>query len=124
MGQHGIRIHRMEESDFQKVREFIQAAEAMLERGNFALKSPYEEWQDWDDDDPEKIKILAIRKSISKYEDVSEEDIDGRIIAYEYLRVKYTGRLTLVLMENVCDYSKDYLDFHPTLQQVHVAPEQ
>lgn len=124
----GMKIHKLEPKDFKVITEFIQACEAMLERGKFSLKSPYEEWREWDDDDKDKQKLLKIENYISKNEDM--EDVDGRIIAYEYLLSKYTHLLTLlnitadVLIDNCCDPMENSLEFLPSLTMCHVAPEQ
>ena len=123
-----MRVHKMDPEDFKRVTEFIHACEHMLEGEKFSLKSPYEHWKDWQDDDEDKKGIQAIETFISKNEDMDE--VDGRIVAYEYLRKKYTHMLSLlnitahVLVENCCDINKDYLDFSPEFYTLHVAPEQ
>ncbi len=123
-----MRVHKIEPNGLKAVTEFVHACEHMLEREKFSMKSAYENWEDWDDDDADKKKLLSIRNFIIKNENMDE--VDGRIIAYEYLRAKYTHRLSLVnltahvLMDNVCDPMKDYLDFAPYFFTNHVAPEQ
>lgn len=125
-----MRVAKIEAKSLQKVTEFIHACEHMLEREKYSLKSPYEEWESWPDDDPDKIILQKIKNFIMQNEDMDEDEVDGRIVAYEYLRKKYTHSLSLanltlnVLMENVCDPMKDYLDFAPHFYTNHVAPEQ
>lgn len=126
----GMKIHKLSDADIERVRKFVQAAEMMLERGHFSLLDPHEQWQEMDDDDDDKIEILKIRKSIAYNEEIEEKEIDGRILAYEYLRKKYTHLLALnllttdVLISNCCDPMETTLEFHPSIYQNHVAPEQ
>lgn len=125
-----MRVHKASAKELESVREFTQACEAFLERERFSSKSPYEQWKDWDEDDKDKILVRKIVKEIVANEDIEEDDIDGRIIAYEYLRRRYSHRVGMVVMnadiliDNVCDPTKDYLDFHPMFYENHVAPEQ
>lgn len=123
-----MKVHKIEPDALRAVTEFIHASEHMLERQEFSMKSPYEEWESWEDDDPEKIMLQKIKAFIRQNEDM--DDVDGRIVAYEYLRRKYTHGLSLanlslhVLMDNCVDPMKDYLDFAPHFYTNHVAPEQ
>lgn len=125
-----MKIHKQSARDHQAVMAFVNACETVLERQKYSSTNPYDNWQEWDDDDADKQQILAIRKRIAKDDDIDENEVDGRIIAYEYLKGCYTHRLQLsvlsaqVLIENVCDETKDYLDYHPSFEQFHVAPEQ
>ena len=125
-----MRIHKMGSDELKEVLEFKNAAELMLERGKFSLTESFDEWRDMDDGDPDKIEIQKIQKRLCKEEDTDEEHLDGRILAYEYLKRKYTGRLWLAiitadtLIDNCCDPTKDYLDFYPGCEQLHVMPEQ
>ncbi len=120
----------MDDADFEKVAKFIAAAEALLQGEKFSLKSAYDSWEDWEDDDPDKIELLRMRRAMAYNEEVEEKDIDGRILAYEYLRAKYASGLSLtkltaqVLIDNCCDPHLDYLEFHPSIYHLHVAPEQ
>lgn len=123
-------MHKMEPDEIQAAHDFANAAEIMLERGKFSMESAYENWHSFDDDDKDKIEILALRKRLAKEEDTDEEDIDERILAYEYLRRKYSYRTKVaimtaeILIDNACDPTKSYLDFHPSYYQNHVEPEQ
>lgn len=123
-----MRVHKIEPGRLSAVTEFVHACEHMLEGQKFSMKSPYEEWESWDEDDPEKIMLQKIKAFIQQNEDMDE--VDGRIVAYEYLRKKYTYSLSLanltlnVLIDNCTDPMKDYLDFAPHFYTNHVAPEQ
>ncbi len=126
----GLRIHRLSKEDIKRVAAFANAAEAMLEKDKFSLKSAYDQWEEWDDDDEDKLLIYSIRKSLIRDEEMDEDRIDGRIVAYEYLRRKYTHMLDLVLLttdvliDNCCDPMESTLEFHPSIYEMHVAPEQ
>lgn len=125
-----MRMHKMEEKEIQAVREFIWAAEAMLEREKFSFTEPWAKWKDWDDDDDDKKIIQRIVRDVAREEGCSEDSVDGRIVAYEYIAKKYTHRLQVanmtasILIENCCDPHKNYLDYRPSLIEIHVAPEQ
>lgn len=125
-----MRVAKPDQEILDAVTGFIHAAELMLEKGNFSLQCPYENCNDLDDDDEDKQIIIRLRKFIAANEEVEESEIDGRIVAYEYLRRKYSNRLghlnmtAHVLLDNCCDPNKDYLDFHPSFEQRHVAAEQ
>lgn len=125
-----MRVHKMEPDELKEVLEFKNAAELMLERGKFSTNESFNEWQDLDDDDPDKLEILRIQKRLCKEEDADARHLDGRILAYEYLKTKYSGRLWLAiitadtLIANCCDPTKSYLDWYPECEQLHVMPEQ
>lgn len=125
-----MRMHKMEADELKAAHEFADAAELMLCWDKFSMNESYDSWKDMDDDDTDKIEILGIVKSICRDEGFSERHIDGRILAYEYLKRKYSYRnkvavLTAdILIEQVCDPLKTYLDLHPSYYQNHVEPEQ
>lgn len=112
------------------VNDFVHACENVLEQEKFSMRSPYEKWEEWDDEDEDKILIKKIRKAVAEEEGIDEDRVDGRILAYEFLRRKYNNRLSHItmtahiLLDNCCDPMDDCLAFHPSLYQNHVAPEQ
>jgi hypothetical protein len=117
----------------ESTKAFFNASELALEREKFSLKSAEDNWLDLDDDDDDKITILKIRAFIHANEEIDEEDIDSRILLYEFLKAKFRStssswnRVQLaadILIDNCCDPTKDYLDFARGTQFLHVAPEQ
>lgn len=126
----GLTIAKPTPEIIDSVQDFVHACEAMLERQKFSLTSAYEEWKSWDDDDEDKALCLRIQKDIAEEEGLSLSDVDSRIIAYEYLKRKYSNRLQHVVMsadvmiDNVCDPTGSCLDFHPGFEFLHVMPEQ
>lgn len=125
-----MRIAKPQEQDIESVRQFTQTCELFLERQKFSFNSPEDGWEDLDDDDDDKIAILKFRKQLAANEDLDEDKIDNRILAYEFLKQKYAHRLSHilltaeVLLENCCDPTDTCLAFHPSLYQNHVEPEQ
>lgn len=101
-----MRVAKPSQEALDAVTTFVHACEYFLEREKFSLKEPY---QCWEDDDEDRKEIEAIRDNILRTEDVRKEDIDDRIIAYEYLSRKYSNRLSHVnltahvLVDNCCD---------------------
>ena len=126
----GLTVHKLDSEEVNSIRGFIQASELMLESDKYSRFSPFDKYEDLDDEDEDKIKIEGIRKRIAKEEDIRPQDVDGRIVAYEYLKFKYTHRLPVVLLnatiliDNCCDPLLDYLAYRPSLTEIHVAPEQ
>lgn len=109
---------------------FVHASEHMLEKDKYSFKDPYNDWEDWDEDDEDRKLIESIRDRLCKNEDIAKEDLDGRILAYEYLSRKYSNRLSHInvvchaLLDFCCDPTSDTLKMHPSFYQQHVAPEQ
>lgn len=132
MATRGMRIAKATPEDFEGLRDFRHFCEGVLEKQRFSLRSPEDNWEEWDDDDEDKQWILKMRKEIAEEEGIEPEDVDIRIVLYECLKRIYRKangwyRVTTaadVLIDNVCDPQKDYLDYRPSLEEIHVAPEQ
>lgn len=125
-----MKVHKLSKQDFANVRVFKNAIESVLCKEKFSIHAAEENWHHWDDEDEDKQEILRIRKFMAKNEEVSEKSIDDRILMYEFLKKKYSHQLDLVVMtadiliDNVCDPVDDVLAYRPSLQEIHVAPEQ
>ena len=124
---------KADDQDFKTTLAFLQACEQMWSKRHFEWNEPDEEWESWDDDDEDKQRFLKIRKRIAEEERISESDVDYRIIVYEFIRSKYKSCdcnwarvywAAQILIPDVCDPQKDYLDYSPYLEEFHVAPEQ
>jgi hypothetical protein len=113
----------------EAVNQFISVAQDLLEHQVFASCSPEESWKEWDECDDKKV-CLRIRKNIAQEEGISENDVDDRIVAYEFLKKKYTPRLShvnmvcSVLLDACCNPTEDVLEWRPDIYFQHVAPEQ
>lgn len=127
-----MRVAKASTQDIVSLTDFLQACEESLERAKYSLTSAYDKWEEWDEDDEDKRHLLRIRDKIAKSEDIEPNEVDNRIILYEWLREKFVAaagwrRVTIgvdVLIENCCDETKSHLDFHPSIQIKHVANEQ
>lgn len=127
-----LRQAKPDEDDYNTTLDFFHACETALERPRFSIGSAYDQWQELDEDDPDRKLIIAIRKRVAEEESMSEKDVDMRIVMYEFLqrkfmrasaswrRVYFGGQ---IMIENACDPTKDYLDWYPGLELFHVAAE-
>ena len=131
---HTLTVAKADKDDRQTTLDFLEAAELALDNERFSfLRSPQDKWEkNLDDDDPDKIIILAIRKSIAEEEGIKEKNVDNRILMYEFLQLKFSQascnwRRVLwaadLLIEQACDPTEDYLAFYPGMECFHVAPE-
>ena len=121
------------EEDFDNTRSFLQAVESFWFKRGYSFNNPEEEWQDLDDDDEDKVELLKIQKDLAKCEGCSTNEVDNRLVIYEFLKRKYKkadcswGRALMagqIAIESACDPTLTYLDYHPGIEFKHVAPEQ
>jgi hypothetical protein len=128
-----MRMAKADEKDFETTLTFLKAAENMWSKRPYEWNEPCEEWDDWDDEDEDKQLLLRLRSRIAKEERISESDVDNRIVIYEFLRLKYKecdcnwARVywaAQILVPEVCDPQKDYLDYSPYLEELHTDKEQ
>lgn len=126
-----MRVAKASDQDLDSTLSFLQAAEAVLEKEKFSFGISQENWENWNDDDDDKILILEIKKQIEEFEGYS--DIDNRILMYEFLKRKFTACSTgfmrvyfaaSLLIPEVTDPTESHLAFHPGFELFHVAPEQ
>lgn len=128
-----MRIAKADDDDFKATRSFLHACENSLEKEKFSFVGADEQWLTWEDEDEDKILMMEIRKQLAKELYSDEEDVDNRLVIYEWLKEKFRKasnawhRITMAadtLIENVCDPTVDYLSFHPGFEYFHVANEQ
>lgn len=129
-----MRMAKADEEDFESTNTFLHACENLwASRRAYSLHNNETGWVDWDDDDKDKIELLEIRENLAKQDGCDELDVDSRLVIYEFIKRKYRqcdnnwARVTLaarILIDSVCDPQKDYLDYSPYLEEMHVAPEQ
>ena len=130
----GLRVAKATEKDIEITRSFLQACENFWDnRPIYSFKELESDWETWDEDDADKVELLRIRKEFAIEEDVSESDVDNRLVVYEYIKRKYKaadnrwGRVVMaaeVLIDNCCDPTESHLAFFPAFEMFHVAPEQ
>lgn len=128
-----IRVGKASPKDIEITNDFLHACEQFWDnRRRYSLSDLESEWEDWDDEDEDKIALLKIRKELAQELGYSECDVDNRLIVYEFLKQKYKkadnrwGRVVMaadVLIDNCCDPTETHLAFYPGIELFHVAPE-
>lgn len=128
-----MKIAKPTEKDFDRFRAFMNSAEMALEKRAYSLTSPEDNWiTDLDEDDPEFQMIARIKVLISRNEEIPIDKIDNRIVMYEYLKKMFSKtspcwRRVYYLSAGIMpflDPSEDHCAFHPSIEEIHVAPEQ
>jgi hypothetical protein len=130
----GLRMAKADNEDFEVTTKFLRICESFWDnRNRYSFKDTETDWETWDEDDEDKLYILKVRKELAEEEDCDLEHVDNRLLIYEVVKRFYKkcdchwNRVTLgaqILIEQVCDPQKDYLDYSPYLEELHVAPEQ
>lgn len=129
-----MRLAKPDQEDFDTTHKFLQLCEQLWDsRQRYSFRREETEWKRWDEDDPDYVKCLRIRKEIAQDDFISEKEVDDRMILYELIKSRYKkcdtnwGRVVMtasVLLDNACDPTLDYVEFYPGFECFHVAPEQ
>jgi hypothetical protein len=127
-----MKMAKADKEDFKALRDFLNACDNVLEREKWSLRSPEENWKGWDEDDEDRKLIERIRYNESRESGRDEEDIDPRILMYEFLQYKFKNAYGWqrvywaadILIDNVCDPTEDCLAFYPGFNLNHVEAEQ
>lgn len=126
-----MKVAKPTEQIINDVKDFREACELCLEREDFSIHSPEERWKHYlEPDDPIRQWMELTREAIAEEEGIRPESVDNRIVCFEYLKRKYSNRLSHIimcldiLMDNCCDPTEDSLEFRPDIYFQHVAPEQ
>jgi hypothetical protein len=130
----GMRLAKPDDEDFDTTRQFLQLCEGLWDcRERYSFSREETERKKWDEDDTDYLECLRIRKILAADEDISEKEVDDRLILYELIKSRYKkcdtnwGRVIMTavtLLDNVCDPTLDYVEFYPGFECFHVAPEQ
>jgi len=132
MAQHGMRMAKPDKEDFEKVSSFLKAADSIWD-DKWSLRCSEDAWEDWDDDDEDKIFILKIQNELAEDEGINPDEVDNRILMYEFFKRKFrqaecSWRRVVwggeIVIEAACDPTLDYCDFMPGIVFNHVEPEQ
>lgn len=126
-----MRMAKASSVDIDALVKFMNTVELTMESQKFALFATEKQWLDLDDEDEDKVRMLQIRKELADELGYSEEDVDNRMVIYEYLRELFrpaSGWRRVawgmdILVGCACDPQKDYLDWAPGIEQFHVANE-
>lgn len=130
----GMRMAKADKDDFDTTNKFLQTCEMFWDnRHRYSFRDTEIDWKTWDDDDEDKIYFLKVQKEVAEEEGCDPEDLDNRLLVYEVIKRRYkqcdcNWRRVVhgadILINDVCDPQKDYLDYSPYLEEFHVAPEQ
>ncbi|MDY5354384.1 MAG: hypothetical protein SPG69_10270 [Bacteroides pyogenes] len=123
MATHGMRIGKASKDDFEKMYNLLLPMENLFNRHWYNE----DEWMEWDDANKDKQELLAIRKELAEEEDCDEEDVDNRLVIYEFVkrRMKECGcgewqRIVCAaesLIDTFCDPQDDCLAWRPDLER-------
>lgn len=123
MATHRLTIAKASKEDFEKVYNLLQPMEELFN----SHWSNEEEWTEWDDDDKDKKELLAIRKEIAEEEHYYEEDVDNRLVLFEFIkrRMQLCGcsnwqRVVIAaecLIDTSCDPQESSLVWRPDLER-------
>lgn len=72
MATHQITIAKASKNDFEKVYNLLSPMEELFNN----RWSNEESWTEWDDDNEDKLELLAIRKEIAEEEYCDEDEVD------------------------------------------------
>lgn len=82
-------IAKPTDKDVENVNSFFKAASEVLVKKPFGARHPEDNWQSWEEDDPEKKLMQKIEKRIRQEEEIAADTpIDNRVLMFEYLQVK------------------------------------
>ena len=127
-----MRVTKATPKDLDAIFRFMQWCEMALEAQRYSMESPEQEWKKMDEDEPEFKLIKKQRKDLADEEGISEEDVDDRILMYEFLKMEFSKTSARwrrvytaadILIEAVCDPTDHCLAYFPGLELNHVAPE-
>lgn len=128
-----MKCTKADTEDLKATQMFLNVCAEVLEHEKFSMHDPADAWEQWPDDDDDKINIIKIREWLSEQEGCKPEEVDNRIVMYEFLQEKFKDaacawrRVYLaadILIKNCCDPTLDYLEFAPGTIHMHVEAEQ
>ena len=123
MATHQITIAKASKNDFEKVYNLLSPMEELFNN----RWSNEESWTEWDDDNEDKLELLAIRKEIAEEEYCDEDEVDNRLVLYEFIkrRMRLCGcsnwqRVVTAaecLIDTFCDPQESCLAWRPDLKR-------
>lgn len=127
-----MKIVKPTPDEFEALLNFLNASEAVLDKEKFSFASPEDNWEEWDEDNADKILITKIQKEVAEDLGYGVSSVDSRIVMYEFLKHKFSKAFRWrgvywaaeALLENIQDPFDDCLAFHPCFQINHVENEQ
>lgn len=127
-----MKVVKPSPEEFQSLLIYMNSSELALDSAKFSLQNAQDNWEDLDDEDEDKILIKKLRDKIAQDEGIDIDDVDNRILMYEYLQYHFNKAFrwrgvywaAQILLDNIQDPFDDCLAFHPCFEQKHVANEQ
>lgn len=129
-----MKIAKPSLDDLDKTKQFLRSCESIWDsRSKYNLSVEEEDWKSWDDEYEDKKLILQLQRQIAGDEGCDLDEVDNRILMYEFIRHRYKqadthwGRVIMSsesFLEYVQDPQDDCLAFAPQFEIFHVAPEQ
>ena len=123
MAKHRISIAKATEKDFAAVNNLLSPMEELFN----SHWSNEDDWTDWDDDDEDKQELLSIRKEVARYERCDEDEVDNRLVIYEFIKRRMQAcacsewrRVVIAaecLIDTFCDPNDDSLSWRPDLDR-------
>lgn len=123
MARHGLTIAKADKEDFEAVYNLLVPMEELFN----SHWSNEEAWIEWDDDDEHKRELLRIRKEVAQEEHCDEDEVDNRLVLYEFIKRKMQNcacsewrRVVTAaecLIDTFCDPHVDFLAWRPDLER-------
>lgn len=128
-----MKVAKPDKQDFKGILDFMNAAEMALERQKFGITSSEDNWEEYlDEDDKDYKLIITMRKRIADEEGCDPENVDNRILMFEYLQRKFAASSSGwrrvywaadILLDTCTDTYDHCLAWRPDAVLLHVANE-
>ena len=124
MGYCSLKVAKPTEKDFDATYKLNSVLETLTDSRWF---DRVDSWQDWDEDDEDYLFFKEKREEIAEEEQISPEDVDSRILVYEYIKKhfrKNPSALARIIMcaqmaiDNAFDKDLDYIDWNPEIKEL------
>ena len=120
-----MRVAKATNDDIDRTREFLQFMEALFDSRTFRICG--EGWENIFDEDSHECRLLKYnRQKIADGKGCHPSEVDDRLVIYESIKEMYRRcdlswnrviTATDVLIDNVCDPSVKYLEYHPFIDR-------
>lgn len=117
MAQRGLTVAKATPEDIDCTNNFLSALDNLFD--NRFFNGGEDHWDEWDDEDTDKIMLLKIRKDLSIELSCDEDEVDNRIVLFEFIKdrfkdCEYSWRRVLfntqVLIDSCTDPFSDVLE--------------
>lgn len=105
MATHQITIAKASKNDFEKVYNLLSPMEELFNN----RWSNEESWTEWDDDNEDKLELLAIRKEIAEEVMIANQHYTKRILHSGLTNIKYLNLVILPTFHHEKDSSANII---------------